>query len=111
VLAERVTHTGEMVVLLEALLAYAKEVDQIAMSDALMFLEAVRKQYLNAVDHSPTLATSYHALMKLFDMRSGAIAEGIAQAKVKVAASPAAEVEKAAAAAGGADAAVKAAGK
>jgi hypothetical protein len=88
-LADRVSRTGDMVALVEALLAYAKEVDQIAMSDALMFLEAERKQYLNAVEHNEGLATSYRALVSLFEMRSGAIAEGIARAKTGDAAAPA----------------------
>jgi hypothetical protein len=81
VLADRVGHSGEMVARAEALLAYAKEVDQIGMSDALIFLEALQKQYLNAVEHDAGLAANYRALVKLFDLRSGAIAEGIARAK------------------------------
>ncbi len=46
---------------------------------------------MNAVEHKTALATSHKALVKLFEMRSGAIADGIAQAKARVAASPAAE--------------------
>ena len=99
-LAGRVEHTGELVALFEVLLAYAKEVDQIAMSDALMFLEAEQKQYLNAVEHNEGLVTRYRALVRLFEMRSGAIADGIARAKSGDAAAPAAP-----------DAAVKAPGK
>lgn len=82
-LADRVGHTGEMVALAEVLLAYAKEVDQIAMSDALVFLEVEQKQYLNAVEYNGGLEASYLALVKLFEMRSGAITEGIAQAQAK----------------------------
>jgi hypothetical protein len=80
-LAARVEHTGEMVARLETLLAYAKEVDQIAMSDALVFLEAEQKQYVNAVAEEQALVEHYRALVRLFEMRSGAIAEGIARAK------------------------------
>jgi hypothetical protein len=88
-LADRVRDSGEMVARAEALLAYAKEVDQIGMSDALIFLEAEQKQYLNAVEHDAGLAAHYRALVKLFEMRSGAIAEGIARAKNGEAAAPA----------------------
>jgi hypothetical protein len=65
------------------------------MSDALSFLEAEQRQYLNAVEHKNGLSAHYRALVKLFEMRSGAIAEGIAlsqaQAKTKEGAAPAAE--------------------
>jgi hypothetical protein len=40
----------------QALLDYAKENDQIAMSDALIFLESEHKQYLNALEHDGALA-------------------------------------------------------
>lgn len=89
VIADRVAHSGEMVARAEALLEYAKEVDQIGMSDALVFLEAERKQYLNAVEQEAGLSAHYRALVKLFEMRSGAIAEGIARAKSGEAAAPA----------------------
>jgi hypothetical protein len=44
------------------------------------FLEAEHKQYDNAVEHEASLSASYRALVKLFEMRSGAIAEGMARA-------------------------------
>jgi hypothetical protein len=53
------------------------------MSDALNFLEAEQKQYLNAVEHKNGLAAHYRALVKLFEMRSGAIADGIAQSQAQ----------------------------
>jgi hypothetical protein len=80
-LVERLNNTGELVARAQALLDYAKESDQIAMSDALLFLEAERKQYENALEHEASLSASYRALAKLFEMRSGAIAEGIARAR------------------------------
>src|SRR5262249_15527586 len=80
-LAERLTTTGELVARAQSLLDYAKESDQIAMSDALVFLDAERKQYENALDHDASLSGSYRALVKLFEMRSGAILEGIARAR------------------------------
>ena len=36
---------------------------------------------LNAVEHDEKLAANYRALVKLFDMHSGAIAEGMARAR------------------------------
>src|SRR5262245_15585237 len=73
--------TGEIVARAQALIDYAKKVDQIAMSDALVFLEAENKQLENALEHDPALAPHYRALVKLFAARSGAIAEGIARAR------------------------------
>ena len=80
-LVDRLTTTGELVARAQTLLDYAKESDQIAMSDALVFLEAERKQYENAVEHEASLSAHYRALVKLFDMRSGAIADGMARAR------------------------------
>lgn len=80
-LVERLTTTGELVARAQALLDYARENEQIAMSDALIFLEAEHKQYDNAVEYEASLSASYRALVKLFAMRSGAIAEGMARAR------------------------------
>jgi hypothetical protein len=80
-LVTRITTTGELVARAQALLDYARESDQIAMSDALVFLEAERKQYENALEHDASLSASYRALVTLFGMRSGAIADGIARAR------------------------------
>jgi hypothetical protein len=81
VLAERLGITGDLVARAQALLDYAKESDQIAMSDALVFLESEHKQYLNAIGYDATLTPHYRALVALFEMRSGAIAEGIARSR------------------------------
>lgn len=80
-IAVRLETTGELVARAQAVLDYAKEVDQIALSDALVFLETENKQLANALDHDPALAPRYRKLIKLFAARSGAIAEGIARAK------------------------------
>jgi len=80
-LVERLTTTGECVARAEALLVYAREVDQIALSDAFLLLELENKQYVNTVEHDSSLVANYRALTKLFEARSAAIAEGIAQAK------------------------------
>lgn len=88
-LADRLTTTGEAVARAEALLAYAREIDQIALSDAFLFLDLENKQYTNAVEHDPSLLAHYRALVKLFEARSVAITEGIARAKSVDAAAPA----------------------
>jgi hypothetical protein len=80
-LVERLNTTAELVARAQALLEYARESDQIAMSDALLFLEAERKQYDNAVAHDASLSAHYRALGRLFEMRSGAIAGGMARAR------------------------------
>ncbi len=88
-LVERLTTTGEAVARAEALLAYAREIDQIALSDAFLLLELENKQYANAVEHDPSLLAHYRALVKLFEARSAAIAEGMARARSADAAAPA----------------------
>ena len=88
-LVERLTATGEGVARAEALLAYAREIDQIALSDAFLFLDLESKQYTNAVEHEPSLLAHYRSLVRLFEARSVAIASGIARAKSADAAAPA----------------------
>ena len=88
-LVERLTNTGEAVARAEALLAYTREVDQIALSDAFLLLELENKQYSNAVEHDPSLLAHYRSLVKLFEARSTAIADGMARAKSADAAAPA----------------------
>jgi hypothetical protein len=57
--------------------------DEILLSDALVVLEAEHKQFKNAVDHDASLAIHYRELSQLFEMRSGAIAEGMARRKAR----------------------------
>jgi hypothetical protein len=88
-LVERLTTTSNGVSRAEALLAYEREIDQIALSDAFAFLDLENKQYTNAVDHDASLLQHYRALAKLFAARSAAIAEGMAQAKTQDTSKPA----------------------
>jgi hypothetical protein len=81
VLLDRITTSGQLVNAVQTLLNYAKEIDQIALSDTLVFLEAENKQLAHALDHEPGLATHYPAVIKLFSARADAIVEGIARAK------------------------------
>lgn len=85
-LLARVAKTGKLVTAVQALLAYARELDQIAMSDVLVFLEAENKELAHAVEHEPALANNYVALQTLFAARASAIAEGMARSKEETAA-------------------------
>jgi hypothetical protein len=85
-LLERMTASGQFVAAVQSLLAYAREIDQIAMSDVLIFLEAENKELVHALDHEPALASRYTALQQVFASRAGAIAEGMARAKEEAAA-------------------------
>lgn len=68
----------------QALLIYAKEMEQIALSDAVVFLEAENKQLQVAIEHEPHLADRYSALLAFFDGRNSAIVDGIARSNEKV---------------------------
>jgi hypothetical protein len=54
--------------------------DQIAMSDALTLLQREHRQLTFALEHEPSLAERYAALMGLFAAQAEAIAEGMARA-------------------------------
>lgn len=79
-LRQRLEQSGKLRTAARALFSYASEIDQIALSDALRFLEAEHKQFAHAVVHEPALAEQYQALETLFEARAGAIAEGMARA-------------------------------
>lgn len=80
-IVERLVQSEQLVAAAQTLLNYAREVDQIAMSDALVFLEAENKHFAHAVEHEPALDARYPALKRLFAFRAGAISEGIARSK------------------------------
>jgi hypothetical protein len=81
VLAERMAQSETLLARAERLLEYAQEIDEIVRSDALVFLEVENKKYTQAAEDEPNLADQFSALIKLFEARSAAIAEGIARAK------------------------------
>jgi hypothetical protein len=91
-LADRLSRSGKLLAAAQSLLSYAKEIDQIVLSDALLFLEAENKHLSYALEHEPPLFTSYPELRALFDARTVAILEGRARA-AKEAAAPAPPVE------------------
>ncbi|MFO0589644.1 MAG: hypothetical protein U0441_19050 [Polyangiaceae bacterium] len=78
-LAERLNRTGKLVSAAQTLLTYAKEMEQIALSDAILFLEAENKQLQVAIEHEPHLSDSYTALQRFFDGRNTDITDGIAR--------------------------------
>lgn len=81
VLAERMVQTGALVLRAQRLYNFAKEMDEIALSDGLVFLEAENKEFVHAVEREPDLVDHYAALKKLFALRGAAISEGIARSK------------------------------
>ena len=93
-LAERLNKTSALLTAARALYFHARELNQIARSDALVYLEKVNKMLVSTVDDHPALADDYESLRALFEARGEAIAEGRAQgpkAKEKAKAKPAAE--------------------
>jgi len=84
-LLEKITATGELVAATQALASYAREVDQIALSDALLFLEAEQREIAHAIEHEPGLAQRYPALRILFAARAAAISDGIARSRTDAA--------------------------
>lgn len=76
-LLERMTQSGTLVDRATRLFAYAREMDQIALSDAFLYLEKMNKLLGSALEEEPHLEADYTALKKLFDARSEAIAEGM----------------------------------
>lgn len=69
---------------------YAREIDQIVMSDVLRYLELEHKELVHAMEHEPAIAEKYPKLRALFAARAGAIAEGLAR---KAASEPEDEVD------------------
>lgn len=79
-LLDRLTTTGALVTATAALAAYAREMEQIALSDALVFLEAEHRELIHALEHEPSLAPRYAAVRALFSARGAAISNGLARA-------------------------------
>ncbi|UQA59856.1 hypothetical protein [Polyangium aurulentum] len=88
-MAERLARAGGLVTVAQALLAYAREMDQIALSDAILLLEQVHRELSHAAEHEPLLAEHYPALRTLFEARREAIAEGRARAAREAEVAPA----------------------
>jgi hypothetical protein len=77
----RVQETGRSIAALQALLQFHREIEDIALSDAVVLLQAAYKEYQHRVDRVPQLAQRYAALDRFFRARSAAIAEGMARSK------------------------------
>jgi hypothetical protein len=63
------------------LLRYADEIEDIALHDAILYLEEVRGFYDTVVKRDPGLAEIYEPMVRLFEARSAKISEGQARAK------------------------------
>lgn len=83
VLANRLIEGQKALGRIARLYAFAKEMDEINRSDALVYLEDVNKRYAVAVDDDPGIAEDFAAMVKLFEARSTAIVEGIARYKAE----------------------------
>jgi hypothetical protein len=94
VLAERLEQSATLVARAERLLQYANEIEEIALSDALVLLEATFKEVEHEASHDPNVADHFPALLKLFAARSTAIAEGLARKSAEKAALKAAQKQK-----------------
>jgi hypothetical protein len=77
----RLQQVGKSIAAQEALLQFHREIEDIALSDAMVLLEAAYKEYQHRLDRVPQLAQRYAALERFFRGRSAAIAHGIARAK------------------------------
>jgi hypothetical protein len=80
-LLTRVQDIGKSLAAQEALAQFHREIEDIALSDAVMLLESAHKEYQHRVARVPQLAQRYAALERFFRFRSAAISEGIARAK------------------------------
>jgi hypothetical protein len=77
-LVERIVQTSKLVSAASSLLEYASELDEIALNDAVVYLEQENKELQHELEHTPALADAYPALI---EARGAAISEGIARAK------------------------------
>jgi hypothetical protein len=80
-LARRITTLSAGVGAASRLLNYLEELDEIALSDAMLYLENLNKEYEHAVPLKPSLATNYEQLTRFFSSRGEAISEGLADAE------------------------------
>jgi hypothetical protein len=80
-LSQRLTTLSSSIRSATQLLTFLEELDEIALSDAALYLDSVNKEYEHALSHKPSLATSYEQLEKFIQSRSDAIVEGIANAR------------------------------
>lgn len=81
-LLTRVEEIDSSIAAQEALLHFHHEIEDIALSDTVVLLEAAYKEYQHRADRVPQLAQRYAALDRFFRARSAAISEGMARSKV-----------------------------
>jgi hypothetical protein len=85
-LAERLERASRLATAVQGIAAYAREMEQIALSDAMLFLEAENKLLDGVLEHAPELAERYSALRTVFETRAASIVEGRARAAKETAA-------------------------
>jgi hypothetical protein len=88
-LLERLIRSEQLVIDTQRLVAYAREMDRLALSDAYLFLNAEKDLLEGLLKHEPELESRYPKLQKLFAARSGAIVEGMIRAKEATVQAPA----------------------
>lgn len=81
-LHQRLTAVQETLAVARPLLAYLQEVEDIAIHDAVLYLEKVKKLYDNNAD-DPNLAALYTKVNALFSARNAKISQGIATKKAQ----------------------------
>lgn len=82
-LASRLLATRTTLAALESLVRFHRELEDIALSDALLLIEATHREYTHRVDRMPQLALRYPALVRFFAGRSATIADGIARTRTR----------------------------
>jgi hypothetical protein len=82
-LLERLESTQETITATELFLTYLNEVEDIALSDALLHLEKVQKLYEANVDDEPQLKAHYAPVGRIFEARANAIREGLSRKRAE----------------------------
>ena len=80
-LAARIEALEAAVVTQQALLDAYREIEDIALTDAVEILESVHEEYDHRVKKVPSLATKYSMLAAFFQARSDAISKGMARSR------------------------------
>jgi translation initiation factor 2B subunit (eIF-2B alpha/beta/delta family) len=79
-LITRINDLQDTLAIARPLLTYLEELEDIALSDGVIYLESIKRAFDNNAD-DPNLAADYAKVLKFFIARSGKISEGIAAKK------------------------------
>jgi hypothetical protein len=80
-LSNRLKRIAQLKMAMELLANYVSELEDIALNDAILFLERVNNRYEVAAAEVPGLAKIYGSIASLFALRSAKISAGIAKAR------------------------------